>query len=78
MILSMVQMSSLVANEYLHSRNSCSSPSLLFKLDLEKAYDRVEMEFLLYMLRRLGFGAKRKGSMECLVSLLLDPFKWLS
>jgi hypothetical protein len=31
---------------------------VIYKLDLEKAYDHVSWEFLLYMLRRCGFGGK--------------------
>jgi hypothetical protein len=31
---------------------------VLYKLDLEKAYDHVNWGFLLYLLRRCGFGEK--------------------
>ena len=30
-------------------------PNLVIKLDMEKAYDRVELPFLLFMLRSFGF-----------------------
>jgi hypothetical protein len=33
-------------------------PGLLCKLNLEKAYDCVNLEFLLYLLKRSGFGEK--------------------
>lgn len=48
----------LVANECVHSKFRNRSSGLLCKLDLEKAYDRVDWRFLTYMLRRTGFGDK--------------------
>jgi hypothetical protein len=35
-----------------------SEPRVLCKLDIGKAYDHVNWEFLLYLLRRCGFGEK--------------------
>jgi hypothetical protein len=40
------------------SRIKSSVPGVLCRLDLEKAYDHVNWEFLLYFLRRCGFGEK--------------------
>ena len=33
-------------------------PEVICKMDLEKAYEHVNWDFLLYMLRRCGFGEK--------------------
>ena len=48
----------LIANECLDSRIKVALQSVLCKLDLEKAYDHVNWEFFLYLLRRCGFSAK--------------------
>jgi hypothetical protein len=33
-------------------------PSVIYKLELEKAYDHVNREFLSYLMGCLGFGSK--------------------
>jgi hypothetical protein len=48
----------LIVNECIDSRLRSGVPDLLCKLDLEKAYDHVNFEFLLYVLQSSGLGGK--------------------
>ena len=47
-----------IANECLDSKLRSCEPDVICKMDLEKACDQVSWDFLLYMLRRCGFGEK--------------------
>jgi hypothetical protein len=48
----------LLANKCLDSRIKYGEGGVLYKLDIEKAYDHINWKFLLYMLRRCDFGEK--------------------
>jgi hypothetical protein len=48
----------LIANESLDFRLKFGELGLLCKLNMEKTYDHVNWDFLLYLLRRCGFGQK--------------------
>jgi hypothetical protein len=48
----------LIANECLDNRLNFGEPGLLCKMDIEKAYDHVNWDFLLYMLKICGFWEK--------------------
>jgi hypothetical protein len=45
-------------NECFDSRLKSGEPGVLCKLDMEKAYDHVDWNFLIYLLRRCGFGER--------------------
>ena len=50
--------SALITNEVIEEARRSHTPCLIFKVDYEKAYDSVSWEFLMYMLRRIGFSPK--------------------
>ena len=57
----------LIDNELTHSRKRDYKEGASFKIDLEKAYDHVDWDFIDYMLGKFGFGAAWKPWMrECI------------
>lgn len=57
---------SLIANECIDSRLTSGTPGVVYKIDIEKAYDFLSWGFLDYMLARMGFGLKwRKWIKTC-------------
>jgi hypothetical protein len=48
--------SAVIAHEVVHSLHKSKESGVIIKLDYEKAYDRVNTEFLLKILRGRGFG----------------------
>lgn len=49
-----------VDNEPVESRISQNKPGILCKIDIKNAYDHVNWEFLLRILRQMGFWEKRR------------------
>ena len=51
----------LIANELIDSKFKSGKPSVVCKLDIEKAYDHMNWDFLLYVMKRMGFREKWIG-----------------
>lgn len=48
----------LIVNECIEDKTLFGHNGLLCKLDLEKAYDHVNWDFLDYIIGKMGFGVK--------------------
>ena len=47
---------SLIANEVIDAWNKRGENGLICKLDVEKAYDNINWQFLLKIMQKMGFG----------------------
>ncbi|RVW70288.1 LINE-1 retrotransposable element ORF2 protein [Vitis vinifera] len=59
---------SLIANEVIDSWQKRKEKGLICKLDIEKAYDSINWNFLMKVLQKMGFGTKWMGWMWSCVS----------
>lgn len=59
---------SLIANEVIDARLRNGVLGLLCKLDIEKAYDHVSWDFVLYLMERMGFGQKWRNWIQFCIS----------
>jgi hypothetical protein len=57
----------VIAHERVHSIHKTKEPGVIIKLDYEKAYDRVNLEFLLEILESRGFSGKWIGWTKAVV-----------
>ena len=58
----------LIANEVIDSLLKRKESGVLCKLDLEKAYDHINWEFLLLVMQKMGFGEKWVGWIRWCIS----------
>jgi hypothetical protein len=57
----------VIAHELVHSIHKSKDPGFILKLDYEKAYDRVNLDFLLEVLKLSGFGEVWLGWISIIV-----------
>lgn len=48
----------LIGNDLIDSRIKSGNLGVVCKLDIEKTYGRINWEFLIYVMRRMGFGER--------------------
>ena len=60
----------LIVNECFDSRLKCCSPGVVCKLDIEKAYDHVNLDSLFYLLERMDFGDRWGRWLKTCVSIV--------
>ena len=61
----------LIANKAIDSMIKRNKSGVLCKLDIEKAYDHLNWNFLLTVIQKMGFGEKRVGWMRWWISFVL-------
>ncbi|XP_077249376.1 uncharacterized protein LOC143888872 [Tasmannia lanceolata] len=67
----------LIANETIDFYSKMGKEGIMCKLDMEKAYDRVEWDCLDYLLGRMGFGSKwRLWIKTCISSASFSLHEW--
>ncbi|KAJ9709590.1 hypothetical protein PVL29_001191 [Vitis rotundifolia] len=59
---------SLIANEVIDSWQKRGKKGLICKLDIEKAYDSIDWQFLLKIFQKMGFGSRWLGWMRSCIS----------
>jgi len=66
--------------EYLHLCHSSRKELVILKLDFEKAFDKIEHEAMLQIMRKKGFGKKMAGLVEAYLFFwhLFCSTKWCS
>jgi len=48
----------LIANELIDFKTKSGKPRVICKLDIEKAYDHINWDLLIHVMRRMGFGER--------------------